>query len=217
MFDGIARRYDLLNRVMSLGLDRRWRRRLVDWCDIGAGARCLDLCCGTGDVARELVSRGARVIGLDASAGMLSVARARQPESIILVRGDALRLPFPDAVFDAVTIAFGNRNVADLSALYGEMRRVAKPGGRIVSLEIHRPAARWLEGLFFLYFAHLPALFARALGADPAAYTYLPDSVRRYPDPDTVTAIMRDAGLHDVQARAYLGGIIVLHRGRVAC
>jgi demethylmenaquinone methyltransferase/2-methoxy-6-polyprenyl-1,4-benzoquinol methylase len=213
MFDGIARRYDLLNRVMSLGLDARWRRRQVELCAVGPGARCLDLCCGTGDVARELARRGAATVGLDASAGMLAVARQRMGEKIALVRGDALRLPFPDDLFDAVTIAFGNRNVASLPALYAEMRRVAKPGGRIVSLEINRPAAPWLQWAFLLYFSRLPALFARLLGSDPSAYEYLPESVRRYPDPDAVAAIMRDAGLRDVRVFRHLGGIIVLHVG----
>jgi len=213
MFDGIARRYDLLNRVMSLGLDARWRRRQVELCAVGPGARCLDVCCGTGDVARELARRGAAVIGLDASAGMLAVARQRVGQGIALVRGDALRLPFPDNVFDAVTIAFGNRNVAGLPALYGEMRRVAKPGGRVVSLEINRPASPWLQWAFLLYFSRLPALFARLLGSNPSAYEYLPESVRRYPDPAAVAQIMHDAGLRDIRIFPSFGRVVVIHVG----
>lgn len=212
MFDGIAGRYDALNRVMSLGMDRYWRRRLVGLCGVEAGMRCLDLCCGTGDVARELARHGAEVTGLDASEAMLAVAREKGG-GITYVQGDALELPFPDGGFDAVTIAFGNRNVASLERLYAEMRRVAKPGGRVVSLEITAPASPLLRRAFFLYFAHLPALFARLLRADSAAYDYLPDSVRRYPDAQAVAAIMRDAGLREVTVRAFLGGVIVLHRG----
>jgi len=213
MFDGIARRYDLLNRVMSLGLDARWRRRQVDLCAARPDSRCLDLCCGTGDVARELARRGAAVIGLDASAGMLAMARRRCGETIALVRGDALCLPFPDDSFDAVTIAFGNRNVASLHGLYAEMRRVAKSGGRVVSLEINRPASPWLQWAFLLYFSRLPAFFARLLGSDPSAYEYLPESVRRYPEPAAVAAIMRDAGLREVCIERHLGGIISIHVG----
>lgn len=215
MFDGIARRYDLLNRLMSLGLDKRWRRIQVDLCEIGSSASCLDLCCGTGDVAAELARRGAQVTGLDASAEMLRLARERHP-AITFVQGDALALPFPDDTFDAVTIAFGNRNVADLDRLFVEMRRVAKPGGRVVSLEIHQPP-RWLRPLFFLYFAHLPALLARLLGADPSAYRYLPASVRAYPDPETIADRMRTAGLCDVTVMRLMGGILALHRGSAPC
>ncbi|MHB9130579.1 MAG: ubiquinone/menaquinone biosynthesis methyltransferase [Armatimonadota bacterium] len=217
MFDGIAARYDLLNRVMSLGLDRHWRRRLVDLCEIAPGAHCLDLCCGTGDVTRELSRRGAHAIGLDASHNMLTMAQQQPWTSDFgpwtYTQGDALSLPFPDHSFDAITIAFGNRNVASLEALYREMCRVAKPGGRVVSLEINRPSSPALNGLFFLYFAHLPALFARFLGADPSAYTYLPESVRRYPAPESVAEIMRNVGLQEVTFERHMGGIIVLHRG----
>jgi demethylmenaquinone methyltransferase/2-methoxy-6-polyprenyl-1,4-benzoquinol methylase len=213
MFDGIAHRYDLLNRIMSLGLDRRWRKRLVALCAVQEGDRCLDLCCGTGDVTRLLARTGADAIGLDASAGMLVVARQRGGERIGYVEGDALHLPFPDDSFDAVTIAFGNRNVASLEMLYAEMRRVAKPGGRVVSLEINRPTSPVLATLFFLYFAHVPPLIARLLGADPSAYLYLPESVRRYPSPEHVADIMRGAGWQEILIERHLGGAIILHRG----
>lgn len=213
MFDAIAPRYDLLNRVMSLGLDACWRRRLVELSALAPGMRCLDLCCGTGDVTRALAQRGATVIGLDASAHMLAVARKRATPNVSFVQGDALCLPYPDNHFDAVTIAFGNRNVASLERLYTEMRRVAVPGGRIVSLEINRPTSRWLCALFFCYFTHIPPLAARLLGANPAAYRYLPASVRAYPSPETVAQTMRDAQLRDVHVECHLGGVIVLHRG----
>lgn len=213
MFDGIAHRYDLLNRVMSLGLDARWRRRLVALCQVGPGNRCLDLCCGTGAVTRLLAETGAEAIGLDASAGMLEIARQRGAAGYR--QGDALTLPFPAASFDAVTIAFGNRNVASLEMLYAEMRRVARPGGRVVSLEINRPASPVLAALFFFYFSRLPALAARLLRTDPAAYRYLPESVRRYPTPERVAEIMRAAGMETVVIEKHLAGAIVLHLGIV--
>lgn len=211
MFDGIASRYDLLNGFMSLGLDRGWRRRLVDLCAVGRGSHCLDLCCGTGAVAREMTSRGARVIGLDASGAMVAAARARGGAEF--VQGDALAMPFAARIFDVVTIAFGNRNVASLERLYAEMRRVAKPGGRVASLEINRPSSPLLCRLFFLYFARVPALLARLCGADPAAYTYLPASVMAYPSPEEVAAIMQQAGLTGITIERHLGGAVVIHRG----
>ncbi|HEY3379099.1 MAG TPA: ubiquinone/menaquinone biosynthesis methyltransferase [Armatimonadota bacterium] len=211
MFDRIASRYDLLNRVMSLGLDAWWRRRLVALCALQPHDLCLDLCCGTGDVTRLLARHGARAVGLDASANMLAVARRHDPR-LSYVQGDALALPFADAQFSAVTIAFGNRNVASLERLYAEMRRVAQPGGRVVSLEINCPTVPWLAALFFLYFSHVPPLAARIFGVDAAAYHYLPASVRRYPGPEAVAAIMANAGLHDIHIERYLGGALVLHR-----
>lgn len=213
MFDRIAYRYDRLNRLMSLGMDGVWRRRLVEMCEIVPGDRCLDLCCGTGAVAQELAHHGATVVGIDASANMLAVARRRTGKQIHLVQGDALRLPCADGTFDAITIAFGNRNVASLERLYAEMRRVAKPGGRVVSLEISRPASRLLSRAFMLYFGHFPAFLARLMGADPAAYAYLPESVRRYPPADDVAEIMRSVGLRDVSYARFMGGVIVIHRG----
>jgi demethylmenaquinone methyltransferase/2-methoxy-6-polyprenyl-1,4-benzoquinol methylase len=212
MFDRIARRYDLLNRLISLGMDARWRRVLVRRCALAPGMRVLDLCTGTGDVARALARSGAEVIGLDASGEMLAMARARE-DGLTYVQGDALALPFPDGTFDAVTIAFGNRNVASLDRLYAEMRRVAKPGGRVVSLEINRPPFRPLAGLFFLYFTQVPQLLARCCGVDPGAYAYLAESVRQYPDADTVAGIMTAAGLREISIDRLMGGIAVIHRG----
>jgi demethylmenaquinone methyltransferase/2-methoxy-6-polyprenyl-1,4-benzoquinol methylase len=212
MFDRIAQRYDVLNGLVSLGLDAGWRQRLAAQCAVGPGARCLDLCTGTGAVARVLARAGADVVGLDASAEMLALAATR---GVACVRGDALRLPFPDQTFDAVTIAFGNRNVASLEGLYAEMRRVAKPGGRVVSLEINRPPSALLARLFFLYFANVPRLLARLVGVDPGAYAYLADSVRRYPDAGTVAAIMTAAGLREITIDRLFGGIAVIHRGVV--
>jgi len=213
MFDGIAHRYDLLNRLMSAGLDRHWRVRLVNLAMLAPGMRCLDLCCGTGDVTREIARRGVEAVGLDASGEMLAIARQRGGGDISYIHGDALCVPCAGESFDAVTIAFGNRNVASLDRLYTEMRRVVRSGGRVVSLEINRPTSSLLQELFFLYFSRFPALLARLLGADPSAYTYLPASVRQYPSPEAVAEIMRVAGLREVRIERHLGGIIVMHRG----
>jgi len=212
MFDVVAPHYDLLNRLMSLGMDARWRRTLVELSEVTPGCRALDLCCGTGAVTRELSERGAQTVGLDASAQMLAVAQ-HQKGPIAYVQGDALNTPFPDCTFDIVTIAFGNRNVASLPALFQEMWRIAKPGGRVASLEITGPTSPWLRRLFFLYFAYLPPLMARLLGADLRAYNYLPDSVRRYPEPNAIASLMCDAGLRDVAIHQLLAGAVVIHRG----
>jgi demethylmenaquinone methyltransferase/2-methoxy-6-polyprenyl-1,4-benzoquinol methylase len=213
MFDAIARRYDSLNGLMSLGLDRGWRRRLVNLCALAPGDRCLDLCCGTGAVTRELARLGAWTVGVDASAEMLAIAHGVPAVGVQFVQGDALQLPFPPAAFDVVTIAFGNRNVANLAALFAEMARVCKPGGRIVSLEISPPPAPLWRGLFFAYFTRGPIWLARLLGADPSAYRYLAESVRAYPNPHAVAALMTEAGLTAVEVHCALGGALAWHRG----
>ena len=213
MFDRIAHRYDVLNRLISFGLDARWRRRMVDLCLLGEGMESLDLCCGTGDVTRECHRRGARASGVDASEAMLAVARRRSSSDITYLHGDALALPFADATFDAVTIAFGNRNVASLPKLYGEMARVTRAGGRVASLEITAPTPRWLSALFFAYFGNVPPLLARLLCVDLTAYQYLPASVALYPPAETVTAIMQQAGLRDIHCERHLAGSITIHCG----
>lgn len=243
MFDGVARRYDLLNRLMSLGMDRGWRRRLVRECAVTPGDRCLDLCCGTGDVTRELARYGARAVGVDASAEMLAVAQQRDISPVphgmphgaavgyrdssygaphgdtvgygapVYLRGDALALPFTDGRFAAVTVAFGNRNVASLMRLYAEMRRVAAPGGRVATLEITAPRGKLARALFLGVFTRMPGLLARLVGADAAAYQYLPESVRVYPDAESVAGIMRDVGLREVRIIRLMGGVVVIHVG----
>lgn len=213
MFEAIAPRYDMLNNLLSFGLESRWRRRLIDLCQLQSGNDLLDLCCGTGDVTREAARRGATVIGLDASEAMLDVARKNSPAAITYLMGDALSLPFCDNSFDAVTIAFGNRNVVSLCRLYSEMTRVAKSGGRVVSLEITSPANPLLRALFFSYFRTIPPLAARLARVDVAAYQYLPASVAVYPASEAVSEIMRQAGLHDVTFEHHLAGAITIHSG----
>ena len=205
MFDRIAPVYDVMNRVMTVGLDQRWRRlavREVVW----PGDRVLDACCGTGDLAIEAERRGGRVVGLDFSPQMLARAR-RKSGTIEWIQGDALALPFSQDDFDAATVGFGVRNLADLEGGLRELARVLKPQGRVAVLEITRP--RGILRVFFrLWFDVLVPLAGRVLPGGKA-YTYLPASVRRFPGPDDLSALMRRAGFESVEYR----GTVALHTG----
>jgi demethylmenaquinone methyltransferase / 2-methoxy-6-polyprenyl-1,4-benzoquinol methylase len=210
MFDRIAPVYDVMNRVMTAGLDGRWRRlavREVVW----PGDRVLDSCCGTGDFAVEAERRGGRVVGLDFSERMLERAR-RKSGTIEWVQGDALALPFEDGEFDVATVGFGIRNVADLEAGLRELGRVLRPGGRFACLEITRPRGA-LRPFFGLWFDRVVPLLGRLLPGG-AAYTYLPASVRRFPGPRDLGAAMERAGFADVSWRLLAGGIVALHLAR---
>ena len=207
MFDRIAPVYDVMNRVMTAGLDRRWRRlaaRAVVW----PGDRVLDACCGTGDLAVEAERRGGRVVGLDFSARMLERAR-RKSGTIEWVEGDALALPFDDGAFDAVTIGFGVRNFEDLPRGLRELQRVLRPGGRIAVLEITRPRGL-LRPFFRLWFDVLVPLAGKVLPGGKA-YTYLPASVRRFPGPEDLSRLLEGAGFGKVEYRLLGGGIVALH------
>ena len=207
MFDRIAPVYDLMNRVMTAGLDRRWRRlavREVVW----PGDRVLDSCCGTGDLAVEAERRGGRVVALDFSERMLERAR-RKSGTIEWVRGDALALPFGDGEFDAVTCGFGVRNLEDLGAGLHEAARVLRPGGKIAVLEITRPRGL-LRPFFRLWFDVLVPFAGRVLPGGKA-YTYLPASVRRFPGPEDLAALFVGAGFQDVRYRLLGGGSVALH------
>jgi len=207
MFDRIAPVYDAMNRVMTAGLDRRWRRITVEQV-VRKGDRVLDACCGTGDLAVAARSHGADVVGLDFSEAMLERARAKSSE-IEWVRGDVLALPFGDASFDAVTVGFGIRNVDDLEAGLHELRRVLRPGGRLGILEITRP--RGLVAPFYrLWFDRVVPLLGKVLPGG-AAYTYLPASVRRFPGPEELAALLDSAGFAGVRFRLFAGGIVALH------
>jgi demethylmenaquinone methyltransferase/2-methoxy-6-polyprenyl-1,4-benzoquinol methylase len=198
-----------MNRVMTVGLDQRWRRlavREVVW----PGDRVLDACCGTGDLAIEAERRGGRVVGLDFSAQMLSRAR-RKSGTIEWIQGDALALPFPQDEFDAATVGFGVRNLADLEGGLRELARVLKPGGRVAVLEITRPQGI-LRPFFRLWFDVLVPFAGRVLPGGKA-YTYLPASVRRFPGPDDLSALMRRAGFESVEYRLLGGGAVALHTG----
>jgi demethylmenaquinone methyltransferase/2-methoxy-6-polyprenyl-1,4-benzoquinol methylase len=207
MFDRIAPVYDVMNRVMTAGLDRRWRRETVR-AVVRPGDRVLDAACGTGDLAIEASRAGARVVGLDFSGAMLERARRKAPE-LEWLQGDLLALPFEDGDFDAATVGFGIRNVADLEAGLRELRRVVTPGGRLGVLEITRPSGI-LRPFYSLWFDRVVPLLGRILPGGEA-YTYLPASVRRFPGPDELAAAMRAAGFDDVRYRLFAGGIVALH------
>lgn len=207
MFDRIAPVYDVMNRVMTVGLDRRWRRLTAE-AVVQQENRVVDVCCGTGDLALADALAGGRVTGIDFSERMLERAR-RKSDSIEWVRGDLLALPFLDESFDAATVGFGIRNVEDLEAGLRELARVLRPGGRLGCLEITRPRGV-LRPFFRLWFDGLVPLAGKLLPGG-AAYTYLPASVRRFPGPEDLAAAMRRAGFVHVGWRLLGGGIVALH------
>jgi demethylmenaquinone methyltransferase/2-methoxy-6-polyprenyl-1,4-benzoquinol methylase len=207
MFDRIAPVYDAMNRIMTAGLDRSWRRQTAR-AVVRPGARVLDACCGTGDLALAAEREGGFVTGLDFSARMLERAR-RKSTSVTWVQGDVLALPFADGAFDAVTIGFGVRNLDDLDAGLRELRRVLRPGGRLGILEITRPRGP-LRLFFSLWFDRLVPLVGRVVPGG-RAYTYLPASVRRFPDADGLTTMLEAAGFRDVTSRLLGGTIVALH------
>jgi demethylmenaquinone methyltransferase/2-methoxy-6-polyprenyl-1,4-benzoquinol methylase len=212
MFDRIAPVYDAMNRTMTAGLDQRWRRATAS-AVVRPGDDVLDACCGTGDLALACVHAGGHVTGLDFSERMLERAR-RKSHAIEWVRGDMLELPFEDASFDAATVGFGVRNVDDLDRAFAELRRVLRPGGRIGILEITRPRGV-LAPFYKLWFdAVVPVLGKLVPGG--SAYTYLPASVRRFPGPAELSAVIAAAGFAGVRYRLFAGGIVALHTAVVA-
>ncbi|HLM36061.1 MAG TPA: class I SAM-dependent methyltransferase [Gaiellaceae bacterium] len=210
MFDRIAPVYDVMNRVMTMGLDLRWRR-LGARAVVRPGDSVLDAACGTGDFAVADVRAGAaRVVGVDFSPRMLERARRKAPQ-VEWVEGDLLALPFPDATFDAATVGFGARNVADLELALRELRRVLRSGGRVAILEITQPRGP-LRPFYSLWFDRVVPLLGKALPGG-SAYTYLPASVKRFPAADALATLMRDAGFAEVRYRLLAGSIVALHTG----
>jgi demethylmenaquinone methyltransferase / 2-methoxy-6-polyprenyl-1,4-benzoquinol methylase len=210
MFDRIAPVYDAMNRVMTVGLDRRWRRITAE-AVARPGMRVLDACCGTGDLAVACLRRGATVTGLDFSSRMLERARRKEPR-IEWVQDDALALPFEDGAFDGATVGFGVRNLEDLEAGLRELRRVLRTGGTIGVLEITQPSGM-LRPFYRLWFDGVVPLLGKVLPGG-SAYSYLPASVRRFPGPEDLAALLRSAGFTDVRYRLFAGGIVALHTGK---
>jgi demethylmenaquinone methyltransferase / 2-methoxy-6-polyprenyl-1,4-benzoquinol methylase len=216
MFDRIARVYDRMNAIMTAGMDRRWRERAADLANVGAGDRVLDVATGTGDLAIELRGRvgdAGEVVGLDFSEGMLELARDKAP-GIRFDQGSALELPYADGEFAAATVGFGARNFSDLGRGLAEMRRVVRPGGRVVVLEITTPQKPPLSWFFRFWFDTAVPALGRFAG-DSDAYTYLPSSVRRFPGPSELGGELAKAGLTDVRWVLTAGGIIAIHVGAV--
>lgn len=207
MFDRISPVYDVMNRVMTAGLDRRWRRLAAEQV-VRPGDEVLDACCGTGDLALEAERAGGRVTGLDFSEPMLERAR-RKSGTVEWVRGDLLALPFADESFDVATVGFGIRNVDGLEAGLRELARVLRPGGRLACLEITRPRGL-LRPFFRFWFDGVVPVLGKVLPGGEA-YTYLPASVRRFPGPEDLAAVMGEAGFEEIGWRLLGGGIVCLH------
>jgi demethylmenaquinone methyltransferase/2-methoxy-6-polyprenyl-1,4-benzoquinol methylase len=224
MFDRIAGLYDRMNTVMTAGLHHEWRRRATDLAQVHRGGRALDLATGTGDLALELATRvgpGGEVVGVDFSERMLELARIKADARsasldgarVRFESGNALALGFPDGEFDAATVAFGARNFSDLDRGLSEMARVVRPGGRVVVLEITTPRRPPLSTFFGLWFDHVVPALGRVV--DSQAYSYLPSSVKRFPDPEELAARMWSVGLREIRYVLTAGGIIALHVGTV--
>ncbi len=214
MFDEVAARYDRTNDVLSLGQDRRWRRRVALALDLHTGERVLDLAAGTGTSSEPLADAGAMTAACDFSLGMLRVgARRRRHDGLLsFVAGDATRLPFADGVFDAVTISFGLRNVADATTALQELARVTRRGGRLVVCEFSHPTWAPLRTLYTEYLMRALPSVARRVSSSPDSYVYLAESIRAWPAQRELAAVIRAAGWDDVAYRNLSGGIVALHR-----
>ncbi|MFL5733458.1 MAG: class I SAM-dependent methyltransferase [Chloroflexia bacterium] len=216
MFGRIAHRYDLMNALMSFGQDSMWRRYTAKQARPRPGALALDVATGTGRIARELAHKGARVLAVDFSPEMMLQGKREGiglSEPVFFVGGDALSLPFPDATFDCVTTGFAMRNVTDIPAAFREMCRVVKPGGRVVCLEVGRPRWPVARALHAIYTGKVVPLLGRLVVGDADAYTYLPNSMRKFPPPRELAGIMRNSGLRDVRFKQLTFGAVAVHVG----
>ncbi len=219
MFDAISPKYDLLNRVFSLGVDQGWRRKVIRYVMREPVTDLLDVATGTADLAILAAAKVEHVTGVDISEGMLAHGRekvkARKLEQrITLRRADSAALPFADASFDAVTVAFGVRNYADLERGIADMVRVLRPNGRLFVLEFSKPRNTLLGGLFRFYFHRVMPAVGRLVSKDSSAYTYLPKSVDAFPDGEAFVHVLRKCGLREAKAEPLTGGIATLYEGR---
>jgi demethylmenaquinone methyltransferase / 2-methoxy-6-polyprenyl-1,4-benzoquinol methylase len=218
MFGRIAKRYDLLNHVLSGNVDRRWRRTVAARVReklSSSSSRVLDVACGTGDLSLTLFEMtGAEVVGSDFCRPMLEIAASKIPRQIPLVEGDALDLPFRDGSFDVTTIAFGLRNLASVEDGLAELRRILKPGGWVAVLEFSKPSNAVFRPLFGLYFTKVLPVMGGVISGSRGAYTYLPASVEKFPDQQQLSLLMQRAGFEQVQFENLTGGIAALHLGR---
>jgi demethylmenaquinone methyltransferase/2-methoxy-6-polyprenyl-1,4-benzoquinol methylase len=217
LFSTIADRYDLITVILSYGQDRRWKRLLVSLVPDVASMKALDLACGTGDIAFQLASRGGRVVGLDVTLRMLELAR-RRPEasarSVTFVAGDMTALPFPAGSFDVVSTGYGLRNVPTLTDALGEIARVLRTGGLLVSLDFNRPQHAVVRSIYLGYLTVTGAALGWILHRDPDTYRYIPESIRRYPGAEAVCEMARAAGLSSCTYIPVLGGLMAIHVGR---
>jgi demethylmenaquinone methyltransferase/2-methoxy-6-polyprenyl-1,4-benzoquinol methylase len=212
MFDGVARRYDVTNTVLSLGLDHLWRRRTREALDLQPGQRVLDLAAGTGVSTVELSRSGAFAVACDFSVGMLAAGRAHKGRaSLPFVAGDALRLPFADATFDAVTISFGLRNVVDVPQALRELSRVTRPGGRLAVCEFSQPVWRPLRVAYLSWLMRALPVLARRVSSNPDAYVYLAETIRAWPPQADLARTIADCGWTAVRWRNLTFGVVALH------
>lgn len=213
MFDAIAGRYDLLNHLLSAGLDKQWRKRAVDVLQLTGSETVLDLCTGTADLAIAATSgqrRAKRGVGVDFSAAMLKIGKTKIGPAIDLIRGDATCIPLRDATVDATTIGFGIRNVEQPAAACREIARVLRPGGTLVILEFSLPRSPALRNFYLWYFRHILPLIGRLISKHPSAYNYLPESVEAFPSPEEFSQQLREAGFGTVRAVPLTFGIVYM-------
>ena len=217
MFDGVAKRYDLTNSVLSFAQDRRWRRKTREALALRPGQRVLDVAAGTGVSTAELARSGASAVASDFSFGMLSAGKGRSDRrSLPFVAADALQLPFADGIFDAVTISFGLRNIVDVPAALAEFARVTKPGGRLVVCEFSTPVIPLFRKVYLNYLMRALPWLARKVSSNPDAYVYLAESIRVWSDQQELTRIIGDAGWTNVRWCNLTGGVVALHRAEKA-
>jgi ubiquinone/menaquinone biosynthesis methyltransferase len=215
LFATIAPRYDLITRILSFGLDGRWKEQLIDLAEVKPGARLLDLACGTGDLTFEGARRGAVAVGLDITPGMIDLARVKPGGArVSWLVGDMAALPVADGSFDIVTTGYGLRNTSDLSGALADIHRVLRPDGVLCSLDFDRPERAPVRGVYLTYLTAVGSTLGFVLHGDPDTYRYIPASIRRYPGARGVCQLMRGAGFSEVRHIPVLGGLMAIHVAR---